>query len=214
MCLSTLEEIARLNNAGVSYLAMGAGGQAVRAFKAALTIVSSISQRNHDASMTFFQNKQHCISRSQAVPGLNATFFVYSNGLLIDPSEDTDIVFSNSLILFNLALAFHQRGMVYNQEDKLRKALSLYELCMQLMSESELSPCSVALLLIALNNSAQILFELADYENAAVALEMLYQESVHVSLLDCPPAMLEQHHIEEFYLNVLLTIRPTAAACA
>ena len=212
MWSSTLQEIARLNNFGVSYLAMGEGSQAVKAFKDALTIVSNFSEQKDDVSMCMFQKKQHCVSRSQAVTGLDGTFFVYSNGLLIDASEDMDIVFMNCIILFNLALAFHQRGMVYGQEAKLRKALTLYDLCMQLTSGD--SPCSAALLLVSLNNSAQIHFELADYEYAAEALEVLYQESETVSLSDCPPALLDQRHVEQFSLNVLLTVRPTTAACA
>ena len=205
-----MHEIARLNQAGVAYLAVGERDHAVKAFTAALGIMSKVTQE--PSSMQIFQSTHHQISGSQAISGLDTSFYVYNNGLIFDASEDMDIVFSNSIILFNLALAFHQRGIMCGQEVKLRKALSMYDLCLQLIIE--LSPCSAALLLAALNNSAQIHFELADYQCASETLDALYGESAHVFLSECPPALLEQYHIDQFLLNVSLAKPPTTAACA
>ncbi|CAB9522817.1 expressed unknown protein [Seminavis robusta] len=209
VCFDLLQQIAHLNKVGVSCLASGSGADAVRAFKQALGVMAQVTQ--HPESSQLFQSRIHACS-PVPIHGMKTPFYLYSNGLVFEASTDIDIAFVNSVILFNLALAFHQRGLQCGREQALRKALSLYDLSTQLISD--LSACSGALLLVALNNSAQIQFELGEYQCSCETLQMLEGEAVHLPLADCSSAVLGQEHIDQIFLNVALTKPPMTAASA
>lgn len=203
-CLEYLQQIAHLNKVGVSCLATGRRGEAVKAFTNALVVLSRVT--HHPSSDELFQYKvQQC--SMQPIGGMEKSFYLYSNAFVFEASMEADIAFCSGLILFNLALAFHQKGIQSGQEARLRKALSLYDLATQLISE--ISASTGALLLAALNNSAQVQFELGDYHVACETLELLQGEAMHV-----PSGILEQEHIDQFFLNVALTRPPTTAASA
>jgi hypothetical protein len=144
---------------------------------------------------------------SYPIGNMEQPFYLYSNAFVFEACEDVDIAFCNALVLFNLGLAFHQRAINFGEEPKLRKAFSFYDLSMQLINE--LSAYSGALLLAALNNSAQIQVELGEYQRACETLEVLQSEAIHV-----PAGLLEQEDMDQFFLNAALTRPPTAAACA
>lgn len=204
LCLEHLQQIAQLNKVGVQCLASGNGGDAVKVFKNALAHMGYVTQ--HPSSDDLFQCKaQNC--SSHPIGNMESSYYLYSSGFVFEAGVEVDIAFCNAVILFNLALAFHQRGIQHGQEARLRKAVSFYDLSTQLISE--LSASSGALLLAALNNSAQIQFELGQYDVACETLELLQGEAVNV-----PPGVLEQEDVDQFFLNAALTRPPTVAACA
>lgn len=73
-----------------------------------------------------------------------------------------------AVILFNIALAFHQYGILSRKEESLCRAISMYQLSFTKMEESNYC-CSYTrwLILLVLNNQAQILYERDHYEDAA-----------------------------------------------
>jgi hypothetical protein len=208
-CLDLLHHIAHLNKVGVSHLASGCGGEALKAFKEALVIMRKATE--HPDSEELFMSKVQTCS-TQDINGLDSSFYLYNNAFLFEATAGLDIAFANAIVLFNLAIAFHQRGMSTGEEPKLRRALSLYDLSTQLISE--VTPYSGALLMAALNNAAQIQFGLADYQGACETLAMLQSEATHLPLSECSPDILGEEHLDQIFLNVALTKPPTAAASA
>ena len=202
--LEYLQQIAHLNKVGVSALASGDGSEALKAFKNALAVMGFVTQ--HPSSDALFQCKTQSFS-AHPVRKMDRSFYLYNNAFVFEANVEVDIAFCNAIILFNLALACHQRGVQTGNEARFRKALSFYDLSTQLITE--MTPYSGALLLASLNNSAQIQFELADYHGACETLELLQGEAVHV-----PPGVLEQEDVDQFFLNVALTRPPTTAASA
>jgi len=210
MKLSNFSEIASLNNFGVSALAKGNDGLAIKSFKAAMLPMRDAIVDSEYMDITF-ESKDHQVSGFLPIDSFGcSSFYIYRNGLLLNATEDTDLIFCNSLILFNLALAFHQRGARCGHEAHLRKAQNVYSLCLELANGG--IPCLSALRIAILNNSAHIQFELADYESASETLNSLHQEVSRVFSSD--QTIFEQMHMDEIYLNVLLSTPPITAACA
>ena len=208
-CLDLLDQIAQLNKIGVLSLASGSEGEALKAFKQALVTMGQLTQ--HPESEVHFMSKvQTCTT--QPLQGLNSSFYLYNKAFVFEGNLQLDIAYANALILFNLAITFHQRGISQRDESKLRRALSLYDLSIQLISE--LSPYSGALLVAALNNSAQIQYGLGDYQGACETLELLENEAVHLPLSACSQDVLGEEQIEQIFLNIALTMPPTVAASA
>jgi tetratricopeptide (TPR) repeat protein len=210
MFMAKLNEISHLNKVGASYLAVGDGGKAMKAFKGALVIMSDIAQ-DPAAGELFACSHQHCTSVD--IPGLDGdSFFVYNKALLFESSDQIDLSFTNAILLFNMALTFHQRGRVANEESKLRKSQSLYKLSSELVPE--ISSCSGALLLAALNNQTHIHFELGDYEQFGATLKIMEKEASEICPAECSSSPFTQEHFDQFYLNIAVTRPPSAAPCA
>lgn len=210
MLMQKLHEIAHQNKVGVSYLAVGDGGNAVKAFKAALVTMSGIAQ--DPSTETLFLSKNHKCTAVD-IPGLEKdSFYAFSKALVFEPSSEIDLSFTNAILLFNMALTFHQRGSYAGETSKLCKAQSLYKLSCDLINE--ISSCSGALLLAAMNNQAQIHFELGNYAQAIDVLGAMGREANEICLAESPSSPFTQEHFDQFYLNIAVTRPPIAAACA
>lgn len=221
--LECLQEIARLNNEGARYLASNVANDGVKALKSALVIMGGIAD-TVDMMMdceSESQKSNDCCP-SLEVPGLEDVFFIYNRAVLLDPSETSDLSATNAIILFNLALAFHQRGLLCGQEAKLGKAVHLYDLCTKLVYDvsSSLGP----LILAALNNQAQIYYSMGDYAKVEEQLQVIRSVAEYVTMprentrsssnTNVNKPAFEQRHFEEIYLNVAITQPPTTAASA
>jgi hypothetical protein len=146
------------------------------------------------------------------------SFYVFNKALTFDvPQEEVDLGFFNAVIMFNLALSFHQHGLVFGQEDKLRKSIHIYGLCAKLL-EGDATASSGSLMLAAINNKAQVYFTLSEYDQARQELDQLKTcaESV-VKMMDnstSETSPFQPRDIDEFFLNIALMQPPTAAPMA
>lgn len=210
--MQKLQEIAHLNKVGASYLAVGNGGSAVKAFKAALVTMSRIAE--DPIADGLFGSSQHCAFSSIQVPGLESdSFFIFDQALVFEASSQMDLSFLNAILLLNLALTFHQKARHTGEEAKLRKALNLCRLAGELITDMSFS--SGSLYLAALNNQAHIHFELGEYGRATCALQAMEKAASEICFSESPiSSPFTQEYFDQIYLNIAVTRAPIAAACA
>jgi hypothetical protein len=213
--LELLHEACRFNNAGAAFLASNDGGSAVQMLKNALVIMERLSRDEDSEDLIMIQAPKEAIHYPFVeVPGMDDTFFVYNRALVLDssPSNGVDLAFANAAILFNLALAFHQRGMTSCQAAKLRRAIPLYELAVRLVAD--VSSAQGALAIAALNNQAHIHRELCEFNEACLVLNQVCELAEHVpnsSSADAFGAEL----FDDIFLNVTMSSQiPSTAASA
>jgi tetratricopeptide (TPR) repeat protein len=213
--LDFIQEACRLNNLGVMHLSHQDAASAVKAFKTSLSIMEGVAGKADSADMCS-STANKCLSCPSAViAGLEDSFFIYNRALLLDPAfAQTDLAFANAVILFNLALTFHQRGKALGQLPKLQKALYLYDVSTKLIAD--MSSSAGALSLAALNNQAQILFALGEYSRGRELLDRVQSlaEQVPTPAEDDASSTFARYHFDEMYLNVTVSQPPTTAPSA
>jgi len=130
----------------------------------------------------------------------NQAVVFYPTPLLESESDiaNVDLTFYSAVIMFNLALCHHMRGIRIGKNTLLRKARVLYRKCSQLMKQYLGFVGGVHFLLIAAcNNQAHICYELAD------------AASFHVHLSEVKKLISKHNHMltmkNEFFLNVLIS---------
>lgn len=208
---SRIHEASRTNSEGVACLASGDALNAVKSFRAALSIMEEVAQCVESVELAHSQ-AHNCPSVEIALD--DPVMFIYNRAIVLDGSCETDLAFANAVILFNLGLTFHQRGKLRNDASKLQKAVYLYGVSSKLITNTASS--SGALVLAALNNQAQILFSLGDYVNAKDTLEQMRSiaHSVPVPTDDRKCNTFARYHFDEFFLNVAVTEPPHTAPMA
>lgn len=208
-----LQEACQLNNSGASFLASGNAGSAVKALKSALVIMESISRDDAREDPIKSHLASDATQATVEIPGLDDPFFIYNRALLLDTTsiQEMDLAFSNAVVLFNLSLTFHQRGKTCCQEAKLQHALRFYELSANLVSNSS-SNCSAALVMAALNNQAQICYNLCHYNVATHVLNQVRELAQEVSAPQDTSSPFSQEVLDQIYLNVLTISHPPTTA--
>ena len=77
------------------------------------------------------------------------------------------------------------------------------------------SDCAQQLMIVALNNQAQIYYDLGKFDETIPRVELLGMMSDAVFLSDDKPSMINANHLDEISINKIAVIRPpTTAACA
>ena len=167
-----------LNNLGASSLLDGKSKEAYRSFKEALNVIRDFSAEVLDPNAAASTDKHKVnykpdlgkamICSQMPVPGFPSTdfedgFHVFNGVLDVrfrttgDSVKDASML--SAIIVFNLSLIYHQRGIEAHDSTKLQKAVVLYSRCMHL-SESALcwtsNDDSRLLRLAALNNILHI----------------------------------------------------------
>lgn len=213
--LELLHEACRFNNAGAAFLASNDGGSAVQMLKKALVIMERLSREEESEDLIMTQAPKEAMHYPFVeVPGLEDTFFVFNRALVLDssPSDGVDLAFANAAILFNLALAFHQRGRTFCQATKLQRAIHLYELAARLVAD--VSSTQGALAIAALNNQAHIHRELCEFKEACIVLEEVCVLAEHVPNSSSSDAF-GAELFGEIFLNVTMSSQiPSTAASA
>jgi len=136
----------------------------------------------------------------------------------------------SSLILFNIALVMHHKGMARrhttSRDTHLVNAIHFYDICIRSLSQimplvmMRQDPASaddkITMLMLSIwNNQSQIYYELASYESAFELLEGVRQLSSRLLWERQPPLNdQDQQHIYDFLLNVAILRVPIAAPCA
>lgn len=210
-----LQEAARLNYSGASLLASNNAAGAIKVFKAALQIMQVLTTAPEASEEAIRSNKEQRCSAFE-LSGFVDCFYVFDKALLFDVSQHVDLGFANAIIMFNMALCFHQHGLRLSQETKLRKALNIYELCIQLIANDK-TVSSGSLLLAAMNNQAHVHYALSDYHQARQGLDQLQicaESIICMSGTQTESSAFSARDFDEFFLNIALTQPPTVAPSA
>lgn len=205
----------------VQCLASNDHGNGVKFLKKALVIMESICRDDGNDDVILVNPTQPSTHQPFVeIPGMgHDTFFVFNRALVLKPAAklllNTDLVFLNAVIIFNLALSFHQRGHVPGQESKLRKALQLYSVVVKLIEDIP-TPTHGAFLAVVMNNQTHIHRELCDFQMAYAVLEDIQMLTEYIpSTVDSATSAFSVALFDEIYLNVTLWCRmPTTAAPA
>jgi len=218
--MEQLQEAARLNSVGASRLASNDRSGAVAILKTAIQIMDTIS-RAPEVEGHIRSNQEQvagALDMPESCAVMDDTFFVYNRPLLFQVSPQAlDLGFYNAVLMFNLALAFHQEAVHRGQAAKFQKAANLYHLCYNLLA-GDATACSGALILAAMNNATHAYLKIGAYDKFREGLQDLEQHAAYYAALQSSPldaaAPFDAKHFEEFFLNITLAQEPTAAPCA
>lgn len=221
MIYASIKRAAQLNNHGVKLLADRNSQAAMAAFQNAL---AGIKEMVNEPSNVMDQEKLFCqgdgqrfISESPVILQALQTeqSFVYNRPLLIEEiimidDLDSTLALLSAAILFNLALCCHQIGRA-GQEKALKRASVLYRMSLQLLQNCEANECTSVICLLALNNRAQIHYELCDYSQSGHCLKQV-SKIMHDDIR--LHETLNAADLEGLLLNVMLQDPPSAARAA
>ncbi|CAB9516604.1 expressed unknown protein [Seminavis robusta] len=221
-----VHQAALLNREGIAALSCGNSAKAHACFKHVLEIMGYITQfpnlpQGH-AATAWLQGVSPV-----SIPNFdNERFFIYNCALMFQPVASPnftqlDITLYSAAAIFNMALAYHQRAVQTagssSASGMLRIAARMYDQCLQIVRSlpAGIESDASALVLIVLNNRSHIYFETQNYEKASAMLDhvqRLSRSMVRHNAVGGP--VLQTESFEEIALNVLVTTRPSTAACA
>ncbi|CAB9500117.1 expressed unknown protein [Seminavis robusta] len=239
-----LEQAAGLNEDGVYELSSGKPQEAIPLFQEAwesLMEVAGATGSTCTSSIVGTDCSTAATTTRIQIPHLeDDVFYIYSCAVAYSASTSTtpvnttskDVQFECAIVLFNLALAFHQQGKKTKKEGFLRRALQYYQQCQQSLQQvlTTNTTCTahdelILLTLAVMNNQASIEYELpiptttnttsaANNDNS----EKLWHYSIHAILDEETTnfSMVEQSQIHEFVQNAMVfrLQRPCAAPTA
>lgn len=138
--------------------------------------------------------------------------FIYSHALMLSracctsPASDEYCHRESAVIMFNLALVHHWRGMHFGVTSLLPKALKLYEMSYSLIQNG--ATFSHHLVLALLNNMGQIHHELTQYEAAEHCFKNLKD------LLGGSQIYADGDDVQGFLMNIMFLEAPGMAPAA
>jgi hypothetical protein len=220
--MSSVRYACSLNNQGVDLLVAGDSSSCMKSFQSALKLLkeaanlvettsrTGMALSNEEAKLPFFES-------SATVPGLEGMkCYVYSHGIMISDtshgkSEEMLSLYS-AIVLFNMALAFHRKGIL-GRGKNLKKAALLYSITLQLLARSTMPDdmSTSTLTLFALNNKAQIHYAQCKYIQSVDCMQEISEIMGGVHDLH---STLKPKDVEGLMLNVMLLTVPTAAQAA
>jgi len=139
--------------------------------------------------------------------------FIYSHALLLTgpvcdiPTAEEYCHRESAVIMFNLALVHHWRGMHFGVTSLLPKALKLYEMSFSLLQNGATFETH-HLILALLNNMGQIHHELTNYREAEECFRNLKQ------LLAQGNGRVEGPEVQGFLMNIMFLEAPGMAPAA
>jgi hypothetical protein len=214
----------RLNNEGIMLLLGNRDQEAESKLTSALSQVTGLflaaSEDTGAECESATPSKPFIHHSTYTLPNLqDVSCFVYSNALVFSfDSESTalssdDVRTYTSVIILNIALAYHRRGISENPEC-LRKAEKMYEIVGHLLRSSDTNQGTALLVKIAaINNLSQLRYGQGDFVFSREGFQYLG------SLLSYAGANLHQtkcqdHVYTGMLLNALLATPPDKAPAA
>jgi hypothetical protein len=155
------------------------------------------------------EQEQHTFifNRAIVIPQLQQRGSYESEGAI-----DDDIQAYTAVIIFNLALSHHRRGMCTGESKALTKADKLYSLVLKLLAadDSNTSRMNVIVKLAAINNLAQLRFDAGDYEQGREGLIHLSSAFRVMSV----SYLLNEEDLKDLLMSALLLRAPSVAPAA
>jgi tetratricopeptide (TPR) repeat protein len=221
MINASIKQASELNSRGIQFLVEGHSQDAMNAFQSALAGIKEIvsdDNANFDSegSMSVSPTQRFISESPLIIESLQTDqSFVYNRALVIEEivsfdDLDSTLALLSAAILFNLALVCHQSGRS-GQEKALKRASVLYRMSLQLLQNCEANECTTVICLLALNNRAQIHYELCDYSQSGHCLKQI-SKIMHDDLR--LHESLNAADLEGLLLNVMLQDPPSAARAA
>lgn len=158
--------------------------------------------------------------------------FVHCRGITLVESPQsfsTDslahLAITTSIVMFNIAVVYHLKGLGEKSMGftKLAKAKSYYLKSLSLLSSTGVGMHTTGnaivdfLMMTLLNNTAQVCYEINQYDQSRVQFDRLVQFALTVTTSaydDAQLASLVDHHKSQFLLNVIILRQPTLASAA
>ena len=234
MIFAYFEKAAKENTEGVGKLQKGDAERAFHSLVKALSTLKKLRHLHTESQSPALANIQHnrCFKIIN-VPYLeDKGFFIYANALVFstdlgktsngDSSRfslaDT-LTLCEAIVLFNVALLYHQRGKHCGQDRALLGALDLYEQSQAILLGINAGyPEEVCMLKIAaMNNRIHILNEIANYPGAQEQVNELLLQSVNALAANNSGkglSFLTKTDVDNFLLNALIIRRFNTAPCA
>jgi hypothetical protein len=218
--MDSIKHACTLNNQGVDLLVSGDSVRAMRSFQTGLSLLKEAANEVETETICVTSSQEVklpiCESTS-SVPGLEGLHcYVYDHGIMITDTTngDSDEMLSlfSAILLFNLALASHLEGRL-GSEKSLKKASMLYSMTLELLTSAPMPDdmSATVLILLALNNKAQIHYDQCEYSDAGDCLKEISNIMCSVQGLH---STLNHKDVEGLLLNVMLLNAPTAAQAA
>lgn len=134
----------------------------------------------------------------QSIAKEECALCIYDQALLVSLEEQDGEVIT-SVILYNMALVNHNRGIHRGRTSFLSKALRLYKMSLDILLKSDCRSHSIDILLLALfNNAAQIYSQLFDLEEMRQCLDCMREV-----LASDPQESSESDQLGVFFLNTI-----------
>jgi hypothetical protein len=212
-----------LNNEGVERMAENRDQEAVELLTKSLTLVKQILAASEAAAASESQSSSSSPKAmlhqqiSLSLAGLHDQHcFIYSHpvAFALDeeggavPDQDTHIY--SAVIILNLALIYHRKGLSLSSAACLLKAERMYDMCLSLLSGS--CPAGTTALLVkfaALNNLSQLKHMRGEYQSSLQGFQYLGSLLGMSSTSVCDDTI-----YQGMLLNVLCTTVPQAAGAA
>jgi hypothetical protein len=182
--MSSLNQALRLNNDGVMLLLENRDQEAVTCLTQSLNMIkhnllanppSDDSSTSRSSSNPFNSKALNIHHTAHSLPNLHdSNFFIYSSLLAFSietdfPSENSTIIHVYSaVIILNIALAYHRKGVLGGNKSCLAKAEKMYDMVAKLLSGCEDNQ-GIALVakLASINNLFQLRYKnQGDYDRA------------------------------------------------
>jgi hypothetical protein len=215
MLMQNIEEAARLNHLGASLLANNDARGALAALRGAIQIMEATSRT--EGAFEMLRSPQEKVCWALEMPELDCVgdFFVYNQPLVFECTpQDADLCFFNAVIIYNLGLTFHLVASKGGDEAKFKKAVNFYQRCHELIAADD-TASAAALLLAVRNNSTHASLQMGEYEKFREGLRSLEEDVGRLSARgESITTFVDDRHLQEFYLNIVLAREPMAAAMA
>jgi hypothetical protein len=226
--MNSINQVCKLNNEGVSLLVEGESSRAIGSFQSAVALLkqalSSCEPPNEvcssaEISLKSVHHASTSILResSSIVPNLQSLeCYVYDRALLLEETDCDNVneisPLYGAVLLFNLALAAHFEGR-RGRDRSLKRASLLYRMCLQLLDDAapQDSLFIAVLTVLALNNQAQIHYDLCDYNESR---QCLGKVSNIMTTIEDVQFTLNRTDVEGLLLNVVALYAPTGAQAA
>lgn len=226
-----IRRAAYLNREGATALVLGDLPSAVNLLSQALQVIveaggfdSSPSIMSDYMAQSFpFERQAPCSLPSQlrhkqvhklSESSESGFFFVYSNPFIFHPItvEVPDYATNCAAVcLFNLGLAYHQRGRLADSA-AVSRAHTLYNMSLALVAQMPCQAACMNLKVAGTNNLAHVLFEVCESAEAKTTLQALLA-ILSANKTTSPPPFGDVE-IEKFYMNILYVNGSTLAGAA
>jgi hypothetical protein len=217
--MDLLQITCQLNNDGVALLLSGNLKGALQTLQSALSFMKQLANAEDVHDVSPHQQMQVRVpfkeSPKDICDSANQYCFVYNRPLFLETVAnraelETLLPIYSSVVIFNLAMAYHQSACY--ERKSMKRASMLYKMCAQLLQTSTLqSLATTTLLLLALNNRAQIHYDECDYVQSRNCFDMLSQilsKNQDVTMI------LSETVVQGMILNTMLLEPPMAAQAA
>jgi hypothetical protein len=229
--MMSIKRACTLNNEGVSLLISGEYIRSISVFQKALSIMkqaATLADESLSGTPTGFPdaadseslNAMSPLKKSNlALPNMHSdSNYIYNRPFLLDEDNfaahgmASMLPIYSAVLLFNLALACHQQGLL-GKESSLKRASHIYRMSLHILEHSSRRSAATAVLTVAtLNNNAQVQFELCDYTHSHHCLLALSK-----LLCDVRPIINDELNttvLEGLILNSMMLDPPSAAHAA